>query len=320
MESASASDASSVKDQKKEMEKLRDALKENTEQMKALLSAHSKTTTVVQELSLEVKEAKWQLQEMQEDNDRGRASIQDKLKEFRSTVEDLQEQFKEAMEDFLDHGSEEGEKATEEEEEQEDTRARKEGAELRREGHFRGTTSRTTPPTSSRKRTGRRTTEEQEEYSDKGMFEKLMEAEEDYEAYLENENEYYTQSYTGSTNGDYPWEEEEGEEGEGKKESKGSGEEGPGLTEEEQEEERKRKIKEINQRTKEKEKETEGFQYLHDYTKEWKEYSEDGQIYRQHYVTKEKIWIDRDYTHKHEKGGKGKKGKGKSSFVRICSP
>ena len=109
MESASASDASSVKDQKKEMEKLRDALKENTEQMKALLSAHSKTTTVVQELSLEVKEAKWQLQEMQEDNDRGRASIQDKLKEFRSTVEDLQEQLKEAMEDFLDHVNEEGE-------------------------------------------------------------------------------------------------------------------------------------------------------------------------------------------------------------------
>ena len=123
------------------------------------------------------------------------------------------------------------------------------------------------------------------------MFEKLMEAEEDYEAYLENENEYYVQSYTGSTKVDYPWEEGEGEEGEGKKESKGSGEEGPGLTEEEQEEERKRKIKEINQRTKEKakekEKEMEGFQYPHDYTKEWKEYSEDGQIYRQHYVTKE---------------------------------
>ena len=122
------------------------------------------------------------------------------------------------------------------------------------------------------------------------MFEKLMEAEEDYEAYLENENEYYVQSYTGSTKVDYPWEEGEGEEGEGKKESKGSGEEGPGLTEEEQEEERKRKIKEINQRTKEKakekEKEMEGFQYPHDYTKEWKEYSEDGQIYRQHYVTK----------------------------------
>ena len=41
-----------------------------------------------------------------------------------------------------------------EEEEEEDARARKEEAELRREGHLRGTTSRTTSPTSSRKRTG----------------------------------------------------------------------------------------------------------------------------------------------------------------------
>ena len=66
---------------------------------------------------MEVKEAKGQLQEMQEDNDRGRggyyqfvytlqdrgrASIQDKLKEFHRNVEDLQEQFKEAMEDFFE--------------------------------------------------------------------------------------------------------------------------------------------------------------------------------------------------------------------------
>ena len=53
----------------------------------------------------------------------------------------------------------------------------------------------------------------------------------------------------------------------------------------------------------------EGFEYPHDYTQEWKEYSEDGQIYRQHRVTGEKIWIDRDWTYKHQKGGKGKKGK-----------
>ena len=56
----------------------------------------------------------------------------------------------------------------------------------------------------------------------------------------------------------------------------------------------------------------EGFEYPHEYTKEWKKYSEDGQIYRQHFVTKEKIWVDRDWTYKHEKGGKGKKGKGKN--------
>ena len=53
----------------------------------------------------------------------------------------------------------------------------------------------------------------------------------------------------------------------------------------------------------------EGFEYPHGYTQEWKEYSEDGQIYRQHRVTGEKIWIDRDWTYKHQKGGKGKKGK-----------
>ena len=163
MESASASDARSLKDQKKEMETLREALKENTAQMKELLSAHSKTTTVVHELSVEVKEAKWQLQEMQEDSDRGRASIQDKLKEFHSAVEDLEEQFKEAMEDFFDHVNETG-----------------------REGHLLGTTSRT---------------EEQEEFSDKGPNGSKGGL---YEAYMENENEYYTQSHTGPTEDDYP--------------------------------------------------------------------------------------------------------------------
>ena len=78
----------------------------------------------------------------------------------------------------------------------------------------------------------KRTTKEQEEFSDKGLFEKLLEAEEDYEAYLENENEYYTQSYTGQTKDDYPWEEEEGEAGEGKKETKATAEASAGLTEE----------------------------------------------------------------------------------------
>ena len=99
------------------MEQLRDALKENTSQMKEFLSAHSRTTAV-QELSVEVKDAKWQLQEMQEDNVTERTSIHDKLKEFHRNVEDFQEQFKEAMEDFFEHVNETGEKATKEEEEE----------------------------------------------------------------------------------------------------------------------------------------------------------------------------------------------------------
>ena len=236
---------------KKDLEQMRSALEENTSVVKELLAAHSRTTTLVQELNSEVKDTKWQLQEMQEADERGRASIHEKLKEFHRNVEDLQEQFKEAMDDFCEHVNETGEKATEEEEE-EDKRARKEEAELRREGHLRGTISRTTSPTSSRRRTGERTTEEQEpEYSDKGLFEKLMEEEEDYEAYLENENEYYTQSYTGPTKEDYPWEEEE--EGEGKKESKGSGEARAGLTEEE-----KRKLEEAAEKEEEERKKTRG--------------------------------------------------------------
>ena len=77
---------------------------------------------------------------------------------------------KEAMEDFFDHVDETGEKATEEEE-KEDARARKEEAELRREGHLLGTTSRTTSPTSSIKRTGQRGLQRnREEFSDKDFL------------------------------------------------------------------------------------------------------------------------------------------------------
>ena len=63
----------------------------------------------------------------------------------------------------------------------------------------------------------------------------------------------------------------------------------------------------------------EGFEYPRDYTKEWKEYSEDGHIYRQHYVTKEKIWVDRDWTYKHQKGGKGKK-KERTKEAKAAAP
>ena len=120
-----------------------------------------------------------------------------------------------------------------------------------------------------------------------------MEEEEDYETYLDNENERYTQSYTGPTEDEYPWEEEE------KKELT---EEEKKKLEEEKEEERKRKIKEINQRTKErakeKEQEMEGFEYPRDYSPEWQEYTEEGYIYRQHRVSGEKICIDKDWTYK----------------------
>ena len=120
-----------------------------------------------------------------------------------------------------------------------------------------------------------------------------MEEEEDYETYLDTENERYTQSYTGPTEDEYPWEEEE------KKELT---EEEKKKLEEEKEEERRRKIKEINQRTKErakeKEKEMEGFEYPRDYSPEWQEYTEEGYIYRQHRVSGEKICFDKDWTYK----------------------
>ena len=106
MESAS-SDA-----KKKDLEQMRSALEENTSVVKELLAAHSRATTLVQELNSEVKDTKWQLQEMQEADERGRASINEKLKEFHRNVEDLQEQLKEAMDDFFEHVTETGGKAT----------------------------------------------------------------------------------------------------------------------------------------------------------------------------------------------------------------
>ena len=72
MESAS-SDA-----KKKDLEQMRSALEENTSVVKELLAAHSRATTLVQELNSEVKDTKWQLQEMQEADERGRASINEK--------------------------------------------------------------------------------------------------------------------------------------------------------------------------------------------------------------------------------------------------
>eukprot|EP00439_Symbiodinium_sp_Y106_P080610 s2805_g19.t1 len=74
MESAS-SDA-----KKKDLEQIRSALEENSSVVNELMAAHSRTTTLVQELNSEVKDTKWQLQEMQEADERGRASINEKLK------------------------------------------------------------------------------------------------------------------------------------------------------------------------------------------------------------------------------------------------
>eukprot|EP00439_Symbiodinium_sp_Y106_P050019 s6970_g6.t1 len=216
-----------------------------------------------------------------------------RLNEFTGVMSNLRERFEEVLEDLCEQRTSEGELATEEqrkrddEEREEYLRNRREEAEHRREGHLRGTTSRTTSPT--RRKAGK---EVEEEFSDKGPT-------------GEEEEE----------------EEEEEEQGELTEEEKKK-------LEEEEEQERKRKIREINQKTKarakEKEKEMEGFEYPHDWSSEWKEYTEEGQIYREHRVTAEKIWLDVDHKYKHqkgqgkgkEKGKEGKEGKGKEKQAK----
>ena len=315
--SEAASSSKSIKEQREEMTKVREALERNTEQMSLLLSSHSKLNATVQEMSSETKSLRWTVQELQEDTERQRNTTEIRLNEFAGVVDNLSEKFAEVVEDLCEQRNAEGSLATEEEKEQDERerkeflKARKEEAEHRREGHLR-----------------------EEEFSDKGLFEKILEQEQEYEDYMGNENEMYTQSYTGPTEEEYPGEEEEAEEEEeeAEEEEEEEAEEEKELTEEEkkkleeeQEEERKRKIKEINrknkEKAKEKEKEMEGFEYPYDYSDEWKEYTEDGHIYKQHRVTGEKKWIDVDQKYKHQKGKgkgkeKGKEGKGKEKQAK----
>ena len=251
---------------------------------------------------------RWTVQELQEDTERQRNTTEIRLNEFAGVVDNVSEKFAEVVEDLCEQRNAEGNLATEAEKEQDERerkeflKARKDEAEHRREGHLR-----------------------EEEFSDKGLFEKILEQEQEYEDYMGNENEMYTQSYTGPTEEEYPGEEEEEaeeEEEEAEEEEEEEAEEEKELTEEEkkkleeeQEEERKRKIKEINrknkEKAKEKEKEMEGFEYPYDYSDEWKEYTEDGHIYKQHRVTGEKKWIDVDHKYKHQKGKGKRKGERK---------
>eukprot|EP00439_Symbiodinium_sp_Y106_P057317 s3770_g8.t1 len=245
---ASASSTRTTKEQRAEMEKIRETMERSNSLMEELLSQHRTTGQRVKELADESKSVKWQLQEMQEEASRGRDQVNERLSVFADLVSRVQEQEQlcEVLEDNYMQVNASGEEATAEEKEQDNRereeylRSRKEEAEHRREGHLRGTTSRTTSPT--RRKAGK---EEEEEFSDKGYFEKVFEQEQEYEDYMGNVSEMYTQSYTGPTENEYPEEEEEEEEKEELTEEEKK------KLEEEEEQERKRKIREINQKSKE---------------------------------------------------------------------
>ena len=297
--SEQASSSKSAKEQKGEMETLKETMELSNSLLKELSQQNRVTTQRLKELTDENKNVRWQLQEMQDETSRGRNEIESRLSNVAHLVDQMQEQFKELSEDLFYT------KEQEEEAEKEKKDREAEG-ELRREGHGLGTTSRATSPTSSKEKP-----EEYEEWSDRAFFDKLLEESQAEEDYGENPNERYTQSFVGP-DGDYPTETQEG------KEEK---------TEEEQEEERRRKIKEINEkskeRQKEKEKEEERFPYPYDYTDEWKIYVEDGEAWRQHRVTGEKVWLGKDVKYKHLKGtetkGKGKEkkeGEGKAGKAK----
>ena len=70
MSGETASSSKSIKEQREEMSKVREALERNTEQMSLLLSSHSKLNATVQEMSSETKSLRWTVQELQEEADR----------------------------------------------------------------------------------------------------------------------------------------------------------------------------------------------------------------------------------------------------------
>ena len=57
--------------------------------MRLLRNQHERTSAVVQQMETETRRLKWQVQEMQEDNDRGGLHVQERLSVFGSIVDDF---------------------------------------------------------------------------------------------------------------------------------------------------------------------------------------------------------------------------------------
>eukprot|EP00439_Symbiodinium_sp_Y106_P038311 s4377_g4.t1 len=111
MSGESASSSKSIKEQREEMSKVREALEKNTEQMSLLLGSHSKLNAAVREMSSETKSLRWTVQELQEDADRHRKDTEIRLNEFTGAINNLGEKFEEVLEDLCEQRTAEGERA-----------------------------------------------------------------------------------------------------------------------------------------------------------------------------------------------------------------
>ncbi|OLP77898.1 ABC transporter G family member 22 [Symbiodinium microadriaticum] len=148
-----------------------------------------------------------------------------------------------------------------------------------------------------------------DEFSDRAYFDAMTKEQEAQEAMEESENEFYTQSYEISEEEAGPQWQEEGE-AEATGEEPKEPEKKTGQTQEEYDAERKELLAKARadiaaKEAKRKEQER-GFTPPIDKSHDWKFYiDKEGNVWKQNYKTKEKIWWNYDYKYKHQKG-KGK--------------
>ena len=273
------------------MESVSISLQESSMNMSRLAEESQATQKLLSDYKKETEEIKNIVKEIKQNE----AEAKDEVKEI---VKDLKERI-ESLEDFVKWYAQEEEEEEEDNEENDAEKERKDReleAELRREGHLQETTSWTTSSTSSKgKQEGK---DEATSWttpttsSKEGKEEATSWTTSSTSSKGKQEGKDEATSWTTPTTSS--------------KEGKNKEEEAESITE------KIRRINEEIQRKAEESKDKESdFEYPRDFSSEWKFYTENGSIYRQHYVTQEKIWCDYDYAYKHEKGkGKNKKKKG----------
>ena len=156
---------------------------------------------------------------------------------------------------------------------------------------------------------------EYEEWNDRAYFEMMNQEHEAQEAMEENENEFYTQSFEyvciSEEEAGPQWQEEEEEATEEQEPEKKQGE-----SQEEYDRTRKELLAkaraDIAARKAKSEEQERGLKTPVDKSHEWKFYTDNkGNVWKENYKTKEKIWWNYDYKYKHEKG------KGKEAYEKA---
>ena len=151
------------------------------------------------------------------------------------------------------------------------------------------------------------------ECSDRAYFDMMTQEHDAQEAMEENENEFYTQSYVCISDEEAgpQWQEEEEPGTEDQEPEKKQGE-----TQEEYDAKRKELLAkaraDIAAKKAKSEEQERGLKTPVDKSHEWKFYTDNqGNVWKENYKTKEKIWWNFDYKYKHEKG------KGKDAYEKA---